>query len=192
MAEVKVLFLLFPTAVLSALLALKDTLRCTQISPNDSPQSCSWVTVTESAVSPRSLIRGSTLTVKLVYEAILGSGDAMPTWASYILKLAGFFGRGWMCWGEKNGNFSWKTITFLKVSGFFFNPCSCVSTQWLTILMRIFDIKRILIFFLWYAISGICFGVFFGQRRPCGLDPSGCLKASFWSTWLRHLQMELM
>lgn len=45
-------------------------------------------------VLPRSLIRGSTLTVKLVYEAIFPSGDAMPTWASYILKLVGFFGRG--------------------------------------------------------------------------------------------------
>lgn len=45
-------------------------------------------------VLPRSLIRGSTLTVKLVYEAIFASGDAMPTWASYILKLVGFFGRG--------------------------------------------------------------------------------------------------
>lgn len=45
-------------------------------------------------VLPRSLIRGSTLVVKFVYEAIFPSGEAMPTWASYILKLLGFLGRG--------------------------------------------------------------------------------------------------
>lgn len=45
-------------------------------------------------ILPRSLIRGSTLVVKFVYEAIFPSGEAMPTWASYILKLLGFLGRG--------------------------------------------------------------------------------------------------
>lgn len=49
-------------------------------------------------VLPRSFIRGNTFLVKLVYEAIVGSGEAMPTWASYILRFVGFFGRGWTCW----------------------------------------------------------------------------------------------
>lgn len=57
-----------------------------------------------SHVLPRSLIRGSTLVVKLVYEAMVLSGEAMPTWASYILRLVGFFGRGWICW---RGNQNW-------------------------------------------------------------------------------------
>lgn len=56
-----------------------------------------------SHVLPRSLIRGSTLVVKLLYEATFPSGEAMPTWASYILRLVGFFGRGWICWrGNRN------------------------------------------------------------------------------------------
>lgn len=53
-----------------------------------------------SCLLPRSFIRGSMLVVKLLYEATFASGEAMPTWASYILRLVGFFGRGWVCYGE--------------------------------------------------------------------------------------------
>lgn len=71
--------------------------------------------VTGCHVLPRSFIRGSTLIVKLVYEAIFPSGEAMPTWASYILRLVGFLGRGWICW---RGNQNW-TENHYEVQHFF-------------------------------------------------------------------------
>lgn len=73
--------------------------------------------VTWCHVLPRSFIRGSTLIVKLVYEAIFPSGEAMPTWASYILRLVGFLGRGWTCW---RGNQNW-TENHYEIQHFFFS-----------------------------------------------------------------------
>lgn len=58
-------------------------------------------------ILPKSLMRGSTFVVKLLYEAIFPSGEPMPTWASYILRLVGFLGRGWTCWIQKKNDRVW-------------------------------------------------------------------------------------